>query len=203
MAESLCDQKKSLLVLGALGIVYGDIGTSPLYALRECFSSAIGLTTTPSTILGILSLLIWALLLMVSVKYLGVVMRADNQGEGGILALMTLAYRDVGTPSFPHHLSPLIILGLLWAAFVYGDGIITPAISVLSAVEGLNVATSLFNPYVMVITVSILIGLFAVQSKGTGRIGRVFGPACVYAQGDQDAQERSGGQNGAKSRDRR
>jgi KUP system potassium uptake protein len=156
--------------------VYGDIGTSPLYALRECFSPAIGLTTTPPTIFGILSLLIWALLLVVTVKYLWVVMRADNQGEGGILALMALAHRDDGAPSFPQRLSPLIILGLLGAAFVYGDGIITPAISVLSAVEGLNVATPLFNPYVVVIAVSILFGLFAVQSKGTGHIGQVFGP---------------------------
>jgi KUP system potassium uptake protein len=176
MSESLGDQKRSLLALAALGIVYGDIGTSPLYALRECFSPAIGLTTTPPTIFGILSLLIWALLLVVTVKYLWVVMRADNQGEGGILALMALAHRDDGAPSFPQRLSPLIILGLLGAAFVYGDGIITPAISVLSAVEGLNVATPLFNPYVVVIAVSILFGLFAVQSKGTGHIGQVFGP---------------------------
>jgi KUP system potassium uptake protein len=175
MSESLGDQKRSLLALAALGIVYGDIGTSPLYALRECFIPAIGLTTTPPTILGILSLLIWALLLVVTVKYLWVVMRADNQGEGGILALMALAHRDDGAPSFPQRLSPLIILGLLGAAFVYGDGIITPAISVLSAVEGLNVATPLFNPYVVVIAVSILFGLFAVQSKGTGHIGQVFG----------------------------
>lgn len=176
MSESLGDQKRSLLALAALGIVYGDIGTSPLYALRECFSPAIGLTTTPPTIFGILSLLIWALLLVVTVKYLWVVMRADNQGEGGILALMALAHRDDGPPSFPQRLSPLIILGLLGAAFVYGDGIITPAISVLSAVEGLNVATPLFNPYIVVIAVSILFGLFAVQSKGTGHIGQVFGP---------------------------
>ena len=176
MSESLGDQKRSLLALAALGIVYGDIGTSPLYALRECFSPAIGLTTTPPTIFGILSLLIWALLLVVTVKYLWVVMRADNQGEGGILALMALAHRDDGAPSFPQRLSPLIILGLLGAAFVYGDGIITPAISVLSAVEGLNVATPLFNPYLVVIAVSILFGLFAVQSKGTGHIGQVFGP---------------------------
>jgi KUP system potassium uptake protein len=175
MSESLGDQKRSLLALTALGIVYGDIGTSPLYALRECFNPAIGLTTTPPTIFGILSLLIWALLLVVTVKYLWVVMRADNQGEGGILALMALAHRDDGAPSFPQRLSPLIILGLLGAAFVYGDGIITPAISVLSAVEGLNVATPLFNPYVVVIAVSILFGLFAVQSKGTGHIGQVFG----------------------------
>src|SRR3954463_71071 len=101
MPESLGDQKKSLLVIAALGIVYGDIGTSPLYALRECFNPAIGLTTAPSTILGILSLLSWALLLVVTVKYLWVVMRADNQGEGGILALMALAHRDEGSPLFP------------------------------------------------------------------------------------------------------
>ena len=176
MSESLGDQKKSLLALGALGIVYGDIGTSPLYALRECFSPVIGLTTAPPTILGILSLLIWALLLVVTVKYLWVVMRADNQGEGGILALMALAHRSEAATSFPLRLSPLIILGLLGAAFVYGDGIITPAISVLSAVEGLNVATSIFNPYIVAIAVGILVGLFVVQSKGTGHIGRVFGP---------------------------
>ena len=176
MSEALGDQKRSLLALAALGIVYGDIGTSPLYALRECFSPIIGLTPTPPTILGILSLLIWALLLVVTVKYLGVVMRADNQGEGGILALMALAHREQNAPSFPHRRSPLVILGLLGAAFVYGDGIITPAISVLSAVEGLNVATALFNPYLVVIALIILIGLFTVQSKGTGQIGRVFGP---------------------------
>lgn len=176
MSESLSDEKRSLLALAALGIVYGDIGTSPLYALRECFSPAIGLTTAPSTIFGILSLLIWALLLVVTVKYLWVVMRADNQGEGGILALMALAHRDEGAPLFPQRLSPLVILGLLGAAFVYGDGIITPAISVLSAVEGLNVATPRFNQYIVVIAVSILFGLFAVQIKGTGHIGRVFGP---------------------------
>ncbi len=176
MSESPGDQKKSLLALGALGIVYGDIGTSPLYALRECFSPVIGLTTAPPTILGILSLLIWALLLVVTVKYLWVVMRADNQGEGGILALMALAHRGEGGTSFPLRLSPLVILGLLGAAFVYGDGIITPAISVLSAVEGLNVATSIFNPYIVAIAVGILVGLFVVQSKGTGHIGRVFGP---------------------------
>ena len=123
MSESLGQQKRNLLVLAALGIVYGDIGTSPLYALRECFSPAIGLTTTPPTILGILSLLIWALLLVVTVKYLWVVMRADNQGEGGILALMALAHRDEGAPSFPQRLSPLIILGLLGAAFVYGTAL--------------------------------------------------------------------------------
>jgi KUP system potassium uptake protein len=176
MSESLDNQKKSLLVLAALGIVYGDIGTSPLYALRECFRPAIGLAPTAPTIFGILSLLIWALFLVVTVKYLWVVMRADNQGEGGILALMALAHRDEDDLSFSHRLSPLIILGLLGAAFVYGDGIITPAISVLSAVEGLHVATPFFTPYLVVIAVSILIGLFAAQSTGTGRIGRVFGP---------------------------
>ncbi len=176
MSEALGDQKQSLLALAALGIVYGDIGTSPLYALRECFSPVIGLTPTPPAILGILSLLIWALLLVVTVKYLGVVMRAENQGEGGILALMALAHRDEEAPSFSQRLSPLIILGLMGAAFVYGDGIITPAISVLSAVEGLNVATRLFDPYLVAIAVSILFGLFAVQSKGTGQIGQVFGP---------------------------
>jgi len=174
--ESQDAPKRNLLALAALGIVYGDIGTSPLYALRECFSPAIGLTPTPPTILGILSLLIWALLLVVTVKYLWVVMRADNNGEGGILALMALAHRDQGAPAFPQRLSPIIILGLLGTAFVYGDGIITPAISVLGAVEGLHVTTPSLSPYVVLISVCVLIMLFSVQSHGTGRIGQVFGP---------------------------
>src|SRR6476620_8790572 len=174
--ESQDAPKRNLLALAALGIVYGDIGTSPLYALRECFSPAIGLTPTPPTILGILSLLIWALLLVVTIKYLWGVMRADNNGEGGILALMALAHRDQGAPAFPQRLSPIIILGLLGTAFVYGDGIITPAISVLGAVEGLHVTTPSLSPYVVLISVCVLIMLFSVQSHGTGRIGQVFGP---------------------------
>ncbi|GAC1401487.1 MAG: potassium transporter Kup [Chloroflexota bacterium] len=176
MSEPRDARKRNLLALAALGIVYGDIGTSPLYALRECFSPTIGLAPTPPTILGILSLLIWALILVVTVKYLWVVMRADNNGEGGILALMALAHRGQGAAAFPHRLNPIIILGLLGAAFVYGDGIITPAISVLSAIEGLNVTTPSLTPYVVLIAVGVLVLLFSVQSHGTGRIGQVFGP---------------------------
>lgn len=176
MSSSPADQTRRVLALAALGIVYGDIGTSPLYALRECFSPAVGLPVTPPNILGIQSLLMWALLLVVTVKYLWVVMRADNQGEGGILALMALAHKNQGAAPFPQRLGPVIILGLLGAAFVYGDGIITPAISVLSAVEGLEVATPIFKPYLVAIAVVVLLGLFTVQPKGTGRIGQVFGP---------------------------
>lgn len=165
-----------VLALAALGIVYGDIGTSPLYALRECFNPAIGLSATAPNILGILSLIVWALLLVVTLKYLWVVMRADNDGEGGILALMALAQRDKPMPGMPQRLTLLIVFGLLGAALVYGDGMITPAISVLSAVEGLDVATPVFTPYLVLITVVVLVGLFLVQGRGTGRIGQVFGP---------------------------
>ncbi len=165
-----------VVALAALGIVYGDIGTSPLYALRECFNPAIGLSATAPNILGILSLIVSALLLVVTLKYLWVVMRADNDGEGGILALMALAQRDKPVPGMPQRLTLLIVLGLLGAALVYGDGMITPAISVLSAVEGLDVATPVFTPYLVLMTVAVLVGLFVVQGRGTGRIGQVFGP---------------------------
>ena len=175
MAQSENSHRR-LLALAALGIVYGDIGTSPLYAFRECFHTTIGLSATRPTILGILSLIVWALLIVVTLKYLWIVMRADNDGEGGILALMALAQRHKDLPNRPQPLTPVIILGLLGAAFVYGDGIITPAISVLSAVEGLDVATPVFKPYLVLMTIAVLAGLFAVQSRGTGQIGRVFGP---------------------------
>ncbi len=167
------------LALAALGVVYGDIGTSPLYAFRECFHPAMGLSASPSNILGILSLIIWALLLVVTVKYLWVVMRADNDGEGGILALMALAQRHKPRADRTPPLNLIIVLGLFGAAFVYGDGIITPAISVLSAVEGLDLATPLFKPYLVVMTVAVLVALFAVQGRGTGQIGLIFGPVML------------------------
>src|SRR4051795_9039304 len=140
MASSKHSHRR-VLALAALGIVYGDIGTSPLYAFRECFHPALGVPASRPNVLGILSLIVWALLLVVTLKYLWIVMRADNDGEGGILALMALAQRHKDMPNRPQPLTVVIILGLLGAAFVYGDGIITPAISVLSAVEGLYVAT--------------------------------------------------------------
>ncbi|WP_370457230.1 potassium transporter Kup [Corallococcus sp. AB038B] len=165
----------AMLALSALGIVYGDIGTSPLYALRECFTGAHGVTPTPANVLGVLSLIVWSLIIVVSVKYIIFVMRADNRGEGGILALMALAMHRPRGQS--HRARPVLItLGLFGAALIYGDGVITPAISVMSAVEGLSVATPVFQPYVIPISLVILLLLFMVQRKGTAGIGTVFGP---------------------------
>jgi KUP system potassium uptake protein len=161
------------LSLGALGVVYGDIGTSPLYAFRECFAPEHHLPPSPENILGVLSLIFWSLILIISVEYLFVVMRADNRGEGGIVALMSL----VGSKQAPSRRRVILVgLGLFGAALLYGDGMITPAISVLSAIEGLNVATPLFSDYVVWITVAVLIGLFTLQKYGTARVGAIFGP---------------------------
>jgi KUP system potassium uptake protein len=172
---SRSDQRLTALTLGALGIVYGDIGTSPLYALRECFHPEHGVPVTEANVLGVLSLIVWALILVVTIKYIVFVMRADNEGEGGILALMALA--QLHKPSVATAtLGTVGILGLIGASFLYGDGIITPAISVLSAVEGLEIATPAIAPYVLPITVVILFGLFVLQNHGTGRIGKIFGP---------------------------
>ena len=166
------------LSLGALGVVYGDIGTSPLYALRECFHHSTGISPTRGNVLGILSLIVWSLILVVTVKYLVFVMRADNRGEGGILALLALVAPPRGAPPRGGRLL-LALMGVFGAALLYGDGMITPAISVLGAVEGLNVATPLFEPYIIPISVAILVGLFVVQSRGTAAIGRFFGPVMV------------------------
>ncbi|MCE7984105.1 MAG: potassium transporter Kup [Caldilinea sp. CFX5] len=166
------------LALGALGVVYGDIGTSPLYAFRESFHETHGIPVTHDNILGVLSLIFWSLILLISVKYLTFVMRADNRGEGGILALTALVnrIRPVArhTPRYR-----LILLGLFGTALLYGDGMITPAISVLSAVEGLEVATPVLQPYVLPLTIAILVGLFLFQSQGTERVGKIFGPATL------------------------
>ena len=157
----------------ALGIVYGDLGTSPLYTLQTIVR-IMGDQFTPEAALGSLSLIFWALIITISVKYCLFVMRADNHGEGGILALMTLTGAHwSGRGRW------LVVAGLFGAALIYGDGIITPAISVLSAVEGLNVATDIFKPYTMPIAVLILIGLFAIQSRGTGTVGKAFGPVMM------------------------
>ncbi|HEY0779664.1 MAG TPA: potassium transporter Kup [Gemmatirosa sp.] len=167
----------ALLALGAAGVVYGDIGTSPLYALTECFHGEHGVPATPANVLGVLSLVFWALTLVVSLKYLIFVMRADNHGEGGILALTALA-----TPIRPTGRSErkfLVALGVFGAALLYGDGIITPAISVLSAVEGLQVATPRAAPFVLPLAVAIIIGLFMFQKGGTARVGKVFGPVMI------------------------
>jgi KUP system potassium uptake protein len=163
------------LALGALGVVYGDIGTSPLYAFRESFHHTYGIEPRPENVLGILSLIFWALIIIISVKYLIFVMRADNQGEGGILALTALVMPR-GEQRGLSRKKILVLLGLFGTALLYGDGMITPAISVLSAVEGLEVATPYFKPYIIPITLTILVVLFLFQKRGTEGIGKVFGP---------------------------
>src|SRR5215470_17352854 len=162
------------LAIAALGIVFGDIGTSPLYAMRECFGEH-GVAPTAENVLGVLSLMLWSLTLVVAVKYLGFIMRADNQGEGGIFALLALIPR-ADTPGEMRQRNVVVLLALFGAALLYGDGVITPAISVLSAVEGLSVATSAAEPLVVPITCVILGLLFVVQRRGTARIGGIFGP---------------------------
>ena len=164
------------LALAALGVVYGDIGTSPIYALRESFLEEHGVQPTVANTLGILSLVFWALVVVICIKYLVFVLRADNRGEGGILALTSLV-TPVGSLNGGRRV--LIMLGLFATALLYGDGMITPAISVLSAVEGLGVATSFFEPYIIPITIGILVGLFSFQKHGTSRVGRVFGPVTL------------------------
>jgi KUP system potassium uptake protein len=160
------------LTLGAIGVVYGDIGTSPLYALRESVVAAVGSNKPASEtiVLGILSLIIWALVLVVTVKYVVILLRADNNGEGGTLALMALANRAVGGSAI------LMLLGIISGALFYGDAIITPALSVLSAIEGLKLATPAFEPYVVLLTALILVALFAAQSRGTAKVAAFFGP---------------------------
>ncbi|HEX7676687.1 MAG TPA: potassium transporter Kup [Thermoanaerobaculia bacterium] len=158
----------------ALGIVYGDIGTSPLYAMRECFYGSHPVALTPANVLGVLSLIFWSLVIVVMIKYHVYVLRFDNRGEGGILALMGLVGMDKSRRAAVR--STLIVLGVFGAALLYGDGIITPAISVLSAVEGLEIATPFFKPYVIPLTIIVLILLFFFQRRGTAGVGAIFGP---------------------------
>ncbi len=168
------------LSLGALGIVYGDIGTSPLYALKECFGSREGVAPTPENVLGLLSLVFWSLALVVVVKYINFVLRADNRGEGGILSLMALAAPEqLGPAKLWSRRGIVVGLGLFGASLLLADGMITPAISVLSAVEGLEVATPIFTPYIIPITLVILVALFMVQKHGTAFMGSMFGPAML------------------------
>ena len=162
------------LSLLALGIVYGDIGTSPLYAMRECFYGSHPVALTTANVLGVLSLIFWSLVIVVMIKYHVYVLRFDNRGEGGILALMGLVGMDKSRRAAVR--STLVVLGVFGAALLYGDGIITPAISVLSAVEGLEIATPFFKPYVIPLTIIILILLFFFQRRGTAGVGAVFGP---------------------------
>jgi KUP system potassium uptake protein len=164
-------KKSAPLALIALGVVFGDIGTSPLYAFKECLEHG----ATPSDILGIVSLILWSLILLVSVKYVGLILRADNKGEGGILALLALAFPEKHVSELGKAGAIMTGLGLFGAALLYGDGVITPAISVLSAVEGLELISPFFSHLVIPLTILILLGLFAVQRYGTGAVGGVFG----------------------------
>src|SRR5262249_45074900 len=161
------------VLLAALGVVYGDIGTSPLYALKECFNpeNTHHVDPTHGNILGILSLIFWSLTVVVTVKYLTFVMKADNQGAGGILALLALVPEKAAAAG-----GSLVLLVLFGAALLYGDGVITPAISVLSAVAGLEVATKSMQPVILPVTCAILIALFLAQKRGTAGVGKVFGP---------------------------
>lgn len=174
MSEHTSPNRLPVLALTALGVVYGDIGTSPLYALKEVFAGAHhAVPITPDHILGVLSLILWSLILVVSVKYVSFIMRADNKGEGGVMALMALVLRGVsGKPYAP----ALMLAGLFGAALFYGDGAITPAISVLSAMEGLEIGTTAFKPYIVPLTVGVLAVLFSFQKYGTAKIGVFFGP---------------------------
>jgi KUP system potassium uptake protein len=176
-------------MLGALGVVFGDIGTSPLYALKECFHSAHAVSSTHEHVLGVLSLIFWSLILIVSVKYLVYVMRADRDGEGGILALLSLAVEKCPSASKKHHL--LMLAGVFGAAFLYGDGMITPAITTLGAIEGLSLKFAAFqqttlpdgsvanNSLVVGLSSLILVGLFSFQKMGTEKVGKLFGPVCL------------------------
>jgi len=166
------------LMLGSIGVVYGDIGTSPLYALREAVVAASGTSTTaaPQAVLGILSLILWALIVVVTLKYVLILLRADNNGEGGTLALMALAQRAVGKGG-----GAIVLLGIISGALFYGDAVLTPALSVLSAIEGIKLVTATFEHYVVPLTLIILVALFAVQSRGTARVAAFFGPVmCVW-----------------------
>lgn len=168
------NESLGVLSLAALGVVYGDIGTSPLYVMKTVFDPAHGLAITDSNITGVISLIFWAIMIVVTVKYITLFLRADNHGEGGIMALLSLASSSV--VNRPQLRNILFMIGAFGAALFYGDGVITPAISVLSAVEGLEVATPLLQPYVLPITLIVLISLFLIQQRGTGGIGAMFGP---------------------------
>ncbi|WP_420474719.1 potassium transporter Kup [Noviherbaspirillum sp. ST9] len=177
MASEHHKSSLAALTLAAIGVVYGDIGTSPLYTMKEVFSPDHGLPLNEGNLFGITSLIVWALILIVSLKYVTLVLRADNRNEGGVMALVALALSSVGTKS--PWFQPLVFVGLLGTAMFFGDGVITPAISVLSAIEGLEVATPAFTPYVVPLTVVVLVALYTLQSKGTGGIGKWFGPIVV------------------------
>src|SRR3982075_2787238 len=166
------------LLIGSIGVVYGDIGTSPLYAFREAVVAASGPAgiVTVQAVLGVVTLILWALIIVVTLKYVLILLRADNNGEGGTLALMWMAQRAVGRGA-----GAVVLLGIVSGALFYGDAVITPALSVLSAIEGIKLVTMAFEPYVVPLTVIILVVLFAAQSRGTARVAFFFGPVmCVW-----------------------
>jgi KUP system potassium uptake protein len=173
-------RRNLVLALGALGVVYGDIGTSPLYAVKECFHGLHAIAITPTNILGVMSLIFWSLTMVVTIKYVTFILKADNEGEGGIYALAAL-FLGRGAKEVPERtVKRLVFLAIFGAALLYGDGLITPVISVLSAVEGLNVATTAAEPYVLPIACVILVALFMVQRHGTERLGRIFGFITIF-----------------------
>ena len=177
-AKTRTNRQLARLSLAALGVVFGDIATSPIYAIRECFYGEYGIAVSRANVMGILSLMFWALVMIVGLKYLVVVFRADNRGEGGVIALTALVRGPKEAPE-SRRLMSMITLGLFAACLLYGDGMITPAISVLSAVEGIGIITPVFSPYVIPLTIAILIGLFLIQRHGTARVGGLFGPVIL------------------------
>src|SRR3954470_18838577 len=166
------------LAIGAIGIVFGDIGTSPIYAFRETFAGHHTLIPDQLHIYGVLSLIFWSMMIIVTLKYVSIIMRADNKGEGGSLALLALINRTLGSQK--RWTSGIIMMGVFATALFYGDSMITPAISVLSAVEGLTTVNAGLAPFVIPIAVAILIGLFALQARGTARVGLMFGPVMIF-----------------------
>src|ERR1700737_2284178 len=179
MADHSPRLKKPLagLTLAALGVVYGDIGTSPLYAAKETFNPDHGIPLNSANVLGGVSAIFWALMIVVSLKYVVLIMRAANKGEGGIMALLALASSAV--KDHPRWVAPIMMLGVFGASLFYGDAVLTPAISVLSAVEGLEVGTAAFKPYVVPIAVGVVLGLFAFEARGTATVGKLFGPVTL------------------------
>jgi len=176
-AQTHDPKKLAGLVVGAIGVVYGDIGTSPLYTLKECFNGHVALELNAFNVLGILSLIFWGLMLVVTVKYVSIILRADNRGEGGILALMALAMRVVN--GSPRKTLWVAMMGIFGAALFSGESIITPAISVLSALEGISIISHTLDPYILPIAIMVMVALFAMQSRGTALVGKLFGPVMV------------------------
>lgn len=177
LAEPASGKRLAVLALAALGVVYGDIGTSPLYAVKEVFAGNHPIPVSEANVFGALSLFFWALIIIVSIKYVIFIMRADNRGEGGVMAMIALALHDA--QGKPRQMKAIMVIGVLGAAMFYGDGMVTPAMSVLSAVEGLEVATPAFKPFVIPVTIVVLFCLFFVQRRGTAVVGAFFGPIMV------------------------